>query len=746
MRGVRWLLLLAITGILAAVGISYYLHKDRQAREAPPPPPNLPANVTATSDVWTHTVYDGETPVVEIRAAKMRQIREPSAFDLEGVELLIFKPGGYDRVRSGHAQFDIAAGDLYSEGDVEITLNVPEDGTVPEFGLLAIRSSGVHFNTESGRATTERPTEFQFRRGEGSSLGATYDPNWSEVTMHSEVRLRWYGNSPDAEAMKVEAGFLKYKEDQSRIYLSPWSRFTRGNLSIDAADSVVWLQDGTIHQVDAQRAHGTDRHPKRQIDFDAGHMVLLFDPNTLIEKIVGEQSAHLSSTTAAARTDVASGKLFLEFRPAPAANESILDHALAVDDAKVESHPRPGAAPQPVRILRSQTIKAIMRPGGEEIQRLETPAPGAIEFVPTASGQQHRRIRGDRLTIDYLPGNRIDMFRATKARTWTEGRTGDGAAEPPLETSSNDLLARFDPATGDAVRIEQRGEFRYRQGERQATAATAVFEVDKDLIALSRDARIWDSQGSTSASEIVLDQHAKVSTAKGNVSSTRLPDPDAPPGGLLAPNEEMHATAERMAATADGSYVAYEGDAVLWQGPDRLTADRIEINREHRTLAAKGNVVSQLASRDGEADSPAVYTVVNAGNMMYMDEHRSAHYQGDVHLRRPGLDVTSDELRAFFSKAGEDQGTGLHHAVADGGVRITQTDAGRRRLFTAQHAEYYAGEEKTVLSGGQPRVVDSVRGTTEGRQLIYFARDDRLLVDGADSRPAVSRLKKNGSQ
>jgi len=39
-------------------------------------------------------------------------------------------------------------------------------------------------------------------------------------------------------------------------------------------------------------------------------------------------------------------------------------------------------------------------------------------------------------------------------------------------------------------------------------------------------------------------------------------------------------------------------------------------------------------------------------------------------------------------------------------------------------------------------VIDNVRGKTVGKQLTWWANDDRLLVDGEPDKPAQSNVKK----
>jgi lipopolysaccharide export system protein LptA len=184
---------------------------------------------------------------------------------------------------------------------------------------------------------------------------------------------------------------------------------------------------------------------------------------------------------------------------------------------------------------------------------------------------------------------------------------------------------------------------------------------------------------------------------------------------------------------------------VLWQGGNRLRADRIEINREKERLQAHGNVVNELLDKSKVAStaqkkSAPVYTVVRAAELLYEEETRLAHYRGAVLLRRMGTEVRAQELRAYLNDSDED--SSLEKALADGAVEIVQTASGRTRKGIGEHAEYYVSDERVILHGGQPMLADSVKGTTRGGRLTYFANNDRLLVDGQQQQPAVSRIRR----
>jgi len=109
-------------------------------------------------------------------------------------------------------------------------------------------------------------------------------------------------------------------------------------------------------------------------------------------------------------------------------------------------------------------------------------------------------------------------------------------------------------------------------------------------------------------------------------------------------------------------------------------------------------------------------------------------------LDRGTTKVRSKELKAFLRDQSDD--SSLDHAFADGAVQILQTATDRTRTGTSEHAEYYVDDDKVILEGGQPKFVDSLRGTTQGKQLIWYSNDDRLLVNGAVGQPAQSHLRR----
>lgn len=781
MRYTRWLLLILIVVTVVTLGIVYRAQKAEQARNEPKPPAALSANTTSQSSTWNYTQNDGNRISATISAQNVRQVTGGTRFDLDGVELHLYHKDGkaFDNVKTAKAQFDQADGVLFSDGDVEITLGVPDDPVQKQVGqLLVIRSSGVRYESRTGKSITDRPASFTFARGEGSSTGAEYDPTTHLLMMHKQVKLVWRGSKPGTKPMKVEAGEVTYNELEQKVYLSPWSKLTRGTMTLEAGNATVNLDDGVIRHVEADHAKGNDLDPKRRLDYSADSLHMEFDEDGVIKTITGENNARLLSTSDTALTTVTTNRVDMEFDTSK--SESTLQKATATGNSMLESKPvpRPNTQMAETKILRSDVIALSMRPGGQELQEVVTNAPGSLEFVPNHAGDKHRTLNGERLWITYGPKNVIQQFRSVNVTTRTDNETPKGKPPvPPALTWSKDLLAKFD-AKGTMDRLEQWGDFRYEEGDRKSVASKAILEYANDLITLEGPAaRVWDPTSSTTAERIVMNEKTSEFEAAGNVSSTRLPDQKkGSDSGMLSGDEPIQAKASKMTSSDNNTLIHYEGNALLWQGANRLQGDKIYINRDESKIEAHGHVMSQLLDKndDSKEKTPArktppkaaVFTIVKAPDMVYTDTDRIAHYTGGVVLTRPGMTVQARELRAYLKEAekpaekgtaaakepvkapipGKEKGTGnntsLDKALADGGVVIVQKAADRTRTGTAEHSEYYVAESKVILNQGKPKLVDSFKGTTEGRQLTYFSNNDRLLVDGEKDKPAESNLRR----
>ena len=776
MRGTRWLIWLILTAIVVIVGgvTATYRKQNREWREEGPTRPQaMAADLTSAAQDWTW-VETSEPPesrtICFIKAKDARQAKDSNHIELEQVELRLPSMHGpnYNLVHSAHAEYDQNDKRLYSDGDVDITLAVPNEGQ-PKHTLVSIHSSGVTFDSSTGNAVTDRLTTFKFENGDGKAVGASYDPSTRELHLNSQAELHWYPPGPNAKTIKIEAGQVIYRENLQGVWLYPWARMTRGNTVIEGAETVVALQDGSIHHIDAQKAHGTDAYPNRKLQYAADHVTVDYGDTGEVEKITGEGHARVVSESAGSVVTSTGDRVDLSF--ADYNGEAALSSALVTGHGYLESRPDPNAPPTPgkdpaeTRILRSENIEIKMRPGGRELANLETHAPGELEFLPNHAGQRHRKFMGDHMWIVYGAQNRIDKFTANNCRTVSDPTPEELSRKKPVTTTvSKNVSATFDPKTSQLAHMEQWGDFSYESGDRKARAERGILEQTDNRITLDQHARMWDSTENTNADRIVLDEKSGNFTAEGHVNTSRMPDQQTKPdqkqpdqkqkkgdSAMLSSDEPLQAVAKQMASSNHNRLVKYDGEVVLWQGANRIQADHVEIDREKRSIIADGHVVTQSREDDKKAadqkaapapanPAPPIFTLVKAPHMVYTDQDRVAHYSGGVSLVRAGLEMKAVDLRSWLAEEGADNR--LQKAFADGSVQIVQVGPLRTRTGTSEHAEYYTDENKIILRGGDPHMSDNVRGDTRGAELTYFSDDDRLLVNGSPAKPAMSHIRR----
>lgn len=138
--------------------------------------------------------------------------------------------------------------------------------------------------------------------------------------------------------------------------------------------------------------------------------------------------------------------------------------------------------------------------------------------------------------------------------------------------------------------------------------------------------------------------------------------------------------------------------------------------------------------------------MVRSASLVYDDNAKLAHYSGSVELERPNMELKSQQLKAWFREEKDSKGQGgsrLDRMHADGGVAVVERGPKAAKTGAADHGEYYPGEERMVLSGGNPVVTDRKRGATRGNVITWLVSQDRLIVDNTGSGPAVSRILSN---
>jgi len=225
---------------------------------------------------------------------------------------------------------------------------------------------------------------------------------------------------------------------------------------------------------------------------------------------------------------------------------------------------------------------------------------------------------------------------------------------------------------------EQTGDFKYVEGEKNATADGAVYTRADEQIAL-RGGRptVWDAKARTQADEIDLKPRAGAHQGRGDVRTTyysrEATGGSVPFGNTKSP---VFVTAARVdAAEADGGSAVYTGGSRAWQDDNYVKAATIRLFNTNRRMEAEGDVESALYrfARRGEDGKPQVVPVfTTSARMRYSDAERLLHYEGGVVSKQAPDEMRADAQDLWLTQG---QNAQVDHMVATGSV-----DDARRRI------------------------------------------------------------------
>ena len=230
--------------------------------------------------------------------------------------------------------------------------------------------------------------------------------------------------------------------------------------------------------------------------------------------------------------------------------------------------------------------------------------------------------------------------------------------------------------------------------------------------------------------------------AEQNVRTTYFSASAQPAGQVFRSDEPVHITADRLQAHRATGRARYEGRCRMWQGESVIQAAAVELFQNEKKLIASDKVTSIFVEQPKAESGSAIKNqkeqsplMITAERLTYMDPERRAVYEGGVSARNGFGTLRSDQLQVFFTASGASGSAQIERALATGKVIITQP--GRRAR--SEQAEYFAAEDKIVLSGGSPIVEDEQRGSTTGRRLTFYLGDDRIAVDSEEGSRTLTK-------
>ena len=789
----RGIALVALFGILISLGLYLYLHKAPPA--AQPEPPVLNGAVTAVFHNYRHLETEGGQDKYLI-SADIATAYSNGSHDLQNVDLLFF---GADGTHKDHIKADSG---IYNQTNalVVFSSNVKIDTS----DGLHVETDILKFNQETHIADLEGPTKYARPNVEGVCRDATVEMDKNRLQMHHDVDMTFKstdekpaaGATADAGSTAPKPPKEKKQKEGKKGKGGGGGKKKKAKLASAAAagatqsPSSVDFSKGPKIPVRVRAASAVFDKPALTAHYEGGVVVdrdrdqmrgdvmtaFLSDENRF-KKIEVRGSAYLK---ASGRAEATAPTMDFEF-----ADANQLKSAVGTGGARLVSLGDP-----PTRTVTADRIDMDMAPGpngaelhearanGQAVVTMDAPPPSSERSNPAA-----RELRADAITLDMQDGgqfaksadangNALLTVTPTKALAGADRRkiaaphqhmdfyeadnagrefTADGGVRVDIEplaadgrvartTTSTTARAEFDRASQDVTRLDQDGDFKYVQGERNATAGHASYTAADDLTALrgaSTNGRptVWDSKSRTQADEVDLYSKSGTSQGRGDVRTTYYNPASAGEATPFKASSPVFVTSARMdSRQSDGGVAVYTGAARAWQDDNYVRADTITLYSAERRMDAQGAVESVLynAPRKGDAAASDVVPVfTTASRMTYTDGERKIHYEGNVFSRQAPDEIKADSQDVWLTQGEESD---VDHMIAIGNVLVTEpgrTARGERMVYTA-------ADQKAVLTGANARVDDTEQGSTTGEELTFYVGGERIRVAG---RNGAGRVK-----
>jgi len=762
-RRQKWLTGLVVTGITVtalAVGFTYWgslIRRTPPAKNLPSPAPDVNQQLSG----YTFTRSDGHRPVFTVHAARTVSYQESKSTILEDVMVEIFGRKGDrgDILRTHRCEYDPQSGDFLASGPVEIELSA-HSSDVPGPSLrgkhrVLLETSKVAYHQEDELAETNELVQFHMGPTSGTALGLTYaiSDGWLELKHDVAMDLQQGTATAPLPPIHLTASALRYDKDGGGMTLTGPVETTQGQRRAVSDSAKLELDDhDRVSRVNLEgNAKAFDVNPLRSVELGANRVRGDFDAASgQLRHITAEEDVVAESKGKGSISHLTSQQFDMDLggkRPQPLHGVAKGDVHINLESQPVLNLPEKAAAgngPEK-KTLTSDEVGFSFRPDTRGLKDAETVGPGTLIVTPTDPKAGERVITAGQFLMAFDAHSRMESLRGLAPTQVLFRPPATAPAGSTTQQSQADRLdAHFDVGTQTLREVDQSGNFQYQDGDHQASADDAHFDAQAQTVLLLGHPQVWDPDSRVRSQKITIDIRTNTSTGEGKVQATHLQSPSPGTPGSTTPALPTNVLADRMVARQQSQTIHYEGHVRAWQGTNVLESSALDVYRIQKRVSSGSQVVTSflqpaaVGSEQGSTPHSTGETrpvAVHANYLDYFDQGRRARYHGNVRMVTEGTTMQSDRLDVYFTQGDTPESSEVERAEADGHVRVTEPG----RVGSGDHAVYFAGPGKIILTGGQPSLVDEEKGSTTGQRLTFFIHDDRLFVDGGDQSPSLSK-------
>ncbi len=786
----RWFALIAILMIATVAGMYFYARWSlRKAVHTIPAKMGLNIQQTAEGFSISKSV-EGRTQFT-VSASKAVQFKEGGRAELHNVKIVIYGKDAdrFDRVSGDDFEYDPGSGNVTAKGRVLIDLEANPEGvrhsdqSPPEQtrAPFHLETEGLAFNKNTGDASASGKVEFRTPQASGSAVGIQYVAKTGTMNLLSAVAMTV--NRPQPVYLNADRGVITKQPRQ--VFLTT-VHMTRERQEARSDHATFYMrEDNTVDHIVAEGDVETELHGRASSGSktsnsetsnselhersDRAELFLTGARNLLSTAILtgNVQFASLGAQPA----DAAAGRATLHF-----AGQQMLKTVHADNGVRLTQKNRQSgliASPSPAKggtqdVEMTAPVMDFIVKDGRLLERAETSGPPQIVITQPDA---HRKtvVTAAKFTAKFTEKNRLatlhgepdakivsSLIEASKIDpSKTEASKAGSPGQTDRVSTSRMLDVAFFPE-GGVRSIAQTGGFVYVDGAEKAWAQRGEYTTADQLVVLTGSPRVVDGGMTTTAQTVRMNRATGDAIAEGNVKSTYSDLKAQPDGAMLASSDPIHVTSRSMTANRSTAIAVYIGDARLWQGANVVEAPTLQFDRDRRSLVAQG--VAQAASAQPvstvlvQVDKSGTVTPVRitSARLKYADAERRIFLDGGVTAKASDATMTGQRMTVFLlprsqSKAGTAPNPAMpgqvDRIIAEDQVVITQPT----RHATGDRLVYTSADDKYVLTGGPfsgpPSIFDAERGKTTGDSLTFYRHDDRVLVEGRETSPAITRTQ-----
>ncbi len=386
------------------------------------------------------------------------------------------------------------------------------------------------------------------------------------------------------------------------------------------------------------------------------------------------------------------------------------------------------------KTLTADQIKTYFFENGNDISRAEAVGDAELIASPRRKSVKNFKttVNGARFDCDFYRGNNARSCRSSGKSKVVRDATVRGILPQTLQADR--LNSIFDQTSHDLRLMEAHGNAKFNQGVQNGISDHIAYDVGSAVVRFrGGEPTVWDSKARSKAKEIDWDTRAKKSSFREKVSTTYYGRKSTGSSTPFTKTESpVFVTSNVAFFDHDEETALFTGDARTWQGNNYVRAERLYLQQRKGELFADGNVQSLLydvnQTVDGRSTRTPVY--VSAREMHYREESRKIHYENEVDIRQGANRMKADAADIFLDAENELTRSVLHKSVV-----ITQPN----RRATGNYAEYSASNETALIRGNPARVIDAESGSSEGREIMVYLKENRVVGSGKTIKNAAGR-------